>query len=239
MADSSSVENIHVINLQLNKGTTSNAHGEFEIYARAKDSLLFSSITYRNEIKLISENILKEGFLEVVLEAEANELEQVNLSDLKLSGYLNNDLSEIPYLDREKFGIPYPERKLTQTELKLYTATEDMDNMWNYLFILVGAPMPLDPLLNQINGKTKYLKKLDAQDKLQLRVQRGIDVFGRDFFISELDLPDAEIENFVYYCADFTEFQDMLGPTKRLDLIQFYQSKVNDFKLRRQLYEEK
>lgn len=181
IADSSSVENIHVINLELNKGTTSNSKGEFQIYVRVKDSLLFSSIQYRNKTIVISEDILNMDFLEVVLVPEASELDQVNLSNLKLSGYLTNDLSQIKYFDLEKFGIPYPKRKLTQTELKLYTATENMDNMWNYLFILVGAPMPLDPLLNEINGRTKYLKKLDAQDKLQLRVQKGIAVFGRDF----------------------------------------------------------
>ena len=234
MADSTSVENIHVINLRTNKGTISNPRGEFQIYTEVNDSLLFSSIQYYNRTLVLTEDILKGGNLEVLLYSEANELKQVDLSDFKLSGYLHNDLANIKYFDREKYGIPYPEKKLTQTELKLYTATEGIDNMWNYLFILVGAPMPLDPLLNEINGRTKYLKKINEREKLQLRVQEGINVFGRKFFVEELNIPDPEIENFVYYCADFEEFQTLLNSRNKLDLIEFYQEHSENFKLLRQ-----
>ena len=237
ISDSISTSNIHIVNLSLEKGTTSDNFGKFTIYSRSGDTLLFSSVQFEKRKVVISQADIDAGSLKVKLFPSRNELEEVRISDLKLSGYLDSDLPKIKYFDREKFGIPYPEKKLTQTERRLYTADAGMENKWNYLFVLLGAPMPLDPLLNEINGRTKYLKKLDAQDKLQIRVQKGISILGKSFFVTELNIPEDEVENFVYYCARFLEFDKILASTDRLKLIEYYKSKRQDFIDLRQINE--
>ena len=212
----------------MEKGTTSDTSGNFQIYARVGDQLLFSSVQFEKREISISQADFNSGKIEIRLYPARNELDEINITDLKLSGYLDSDLPKIKYFDREKYGIPYPEKRLTQTERRLYTANANITSRWQYIGVLLGG-VPLDVIMNDINGRTKYLKKLNQQDKLQLRVQNGIDVLGHSFFITEFKIPENEIENFVYYAARYPEFQEILESGNRLDLIEYYKSKIQDF----------
>lgn len=234
LSDSISPSNIHIVNLDLENGTTSDSSGKFQIYAAKGDRILFSSVQFENREILISQTDVDSGKIEIRLFPSRNELDEVQISDLKLSGYLDSDLPKITYFDREKYGIPYPEKQLSQTERRLYTANQGITSRWQYIGVLLGG-VSLDVVINDINGKTKYLKKLDQQDKLQLRVQHGIDVLGKNFFITELKIPETEIENFVYYIAREPEFEAILGSKDRLRLIEYYKSRTKDFINLRQL----
>ncbi|MCB7481128.1 carboxypeptidase-like regulatory domain-containing protein [Christiangramia sediminis] len=228
LSDSISPANIHIVNLDLEKGTTSNNSGIFRIYAKAGNRILFSSVQFENREIIISTTDLDSGKIQVKLFPARNELDEVSISDLKLSGHLDTDLPKISYFDREKYGIPYPEKKLSQTERRLYTANQNITSRWQYIGVLLGG-VSLDVVLNDINGRTKYLKNLDKQDKLQILVQHGIDVLGRSFFILDLGLPESEIENFVYYCAREPEFKIILDSSNSLDLIEYYKNRKQDF----------
>ena len=228
LTDSISPANIHIVNLNMEKGTTTDNSGRFKIYAETGDRLLFSSVQFENREIVISSTDVESGKIEVKLFPARNELDEVKISDLKLSGYLDKDLSKIKYFDREKYGIPYPKKQLSQTQRRLYTANQNITSRWQYIGVLLGG-VSLDVVMNDINGRTKYLKKLDQQDKLQLRVQRGIDVLGKSFFISGLGLPESEIENFVYYCAREPEFEIILNSANSLDLIEYYKNRKQDF----------
>jgi len=221
LSDSIAPSNIHIVNLDLEKGTTSNNSGKFQIYAKTGDRILFSSVQFEKREITVSQTTFEAGKLNVKLYPSRNELDEISLSDLKLSGHLDKDLSKIKYFDREKYGIPYPEKKLTQTERRLYTANANITSRWQYIGVLLGG-VPLDVVLNDINGRTKYLKKLYKQDNLQLRVQEGISVLGRSFFVTELKIPEDEIENFIYFVATEPDFQTILESGNRLDLIDFY-----------------
>lgn len=234
LVDTISPANIHIVNLDMEQGTTSDTSGMFNIYAETGDRLLFSSVQFENREIVISQTDISTGKIQVKLFPARNELDEVQISDLKLSGYLDSDLSKIKYFDREKYGIPYPEKQLSQTERRLYTANENITSRWQYIGVLLGG-VSLDVIINDINGRTKYLKKLDKQDKLQLRVQHGIDVLGKKFFITELKIPETEIENFVYYVVRESEFAAILGSKDKLKLIEYYKSKIKDFINLRQL----
>lgn len=227
-SDSISPANIHIVNLDLEKGTTSNNSGIFWIYAKAGNRILFSSVQFENREIIISTTDLDSGKIQVKLFPARNELDEVSISDLKLSGHLDTDLPKIHYFDREKYGIPYPEEKLSQTERRLYTANQGITSRWQYIGVLFGG-VSLDVVLNDINGRTKYLKNLEKQDKLKVQVQHAIDILGKSYFISDLGLPESEIENFVYYCAREPEFQIILNSANSLDLIKYYNNKKQDF----------
>ncbi len=228
ISDTIPTSNIHVVNLNLEIGTTSDKSGSFRIFSRRGDTLQFSSVQFENKKLVISKTDHEKGEITVKLFPARNELDEVKISDLKLSGYLQSDLPKINYFDRQKYGIPYPEKRLSQTERRLYTANSNITSRWQYIGVLLGG-VPLDVIMNDINGRTKYLKALDKQDKLQLSVQKGIDGLGKKFFIEDLRLPENEIENFVYFCTDFPEFKEHIASSNRLSLIEFYSSKLEDF----------
>ncbi len=236
VSDSLSTTNIHIVNLSLEQGTTSDDSGKFRIYSRSGDTLLFSSVQFEKRKIVIAQTDIDAGGVRVKLFPSRNELDEVRISDLKLSGYLDSDLPKIKYLDRQQYGIPYPEKKLSQTERRLYTANANITSRWQYIGVLLGG-VPLDVIMNDINGRTKYLKALDKQDKLQQRVQNEIDVMGEEFFINELGLPESEVENFLFYCAESEEFEKLVSTANRLEIIEYYKSRKQEFLELRQITE--
>lgn len=112
IVDTISPANIHVVNLDLEQGTTSNTSGAFKIYVEVGNRLLFSSVQFENKEIVISQTDVDSSKIKVKLFPARNELDEVQISDLKLSGYLDSDLSKIKYFDREKYGIPYPKKTI-------------------------------------------------------------------------------------------------------------------------------
>ena len=223
VSDSIPASGIHVVNLDQEKGTTSDASGEFLIYVALGDRILFSSVQFENRQIVIRKVEFDSGKIEVKLYPARNELDEVQISDLKLSGYLDEDVSRINIFDRNKFGISLAQKRPTQIERHLHTATTS------------AGGIPLDLLLNTINGKIAMLKKAKANDEMAVSVDEGLNSVGREFFISELKLPETEVINFIYYCARDSEFSEILDSGNSLELIEYFRSKVNPFKELREI----
>jgi len=221
--DSLPANNIHIINITTKQGTTSDDAGEFSLTATINDSVLFSSVQFQNRTIRVSEEIFNSGSLEIKLYPANNELDEVRISDLHLSGVLFGDVPKIKIIDRAQFGIPYPTEPISQTERHLYTATHS------------AGGVPLDLIINTINGKIKMLKKVKANDDLTVSVEKGMAVMGRDFFTNDLGLPEEEVLNFLYFCAYQSAYQRILKSGNELDLMLFLKNQKQEFFERRSL----
>ena len=85
---------INVINLNQYKATISKQDGRFEIPAKVGDSILVSSIQYV-EVKFLVKPEFFEEQIEIPLKLKVNELEQVNLYSIGLTGHLETDIQHI------------------------------------------------------------------------------------------------------------------------------------------------
>lgn len=86
------IEGIHVINKTSQKFTTTNAHGVFKIPAKLNDTIVFSSIQYKLETIIISNEIITAKSLVVNLIEKVNELDEVTVGKI-LSGDLSSDIN--------------------------------------------------------------------------------------------------------------------------------------------------
>ena len=86
--DSSSIENVHIINLNSNVGTLSNAFGMYKIAVKLNDSLLISSIQYESQLLIIKKEQLQNRTISIDLEIKINELDEIILKEHNLSGNL-------------------------------------------------------------------------------------------------------------------------------------------------------
>lgn len=221
--DSLPANNIHIINTTTKQGTTSDEFGEFSLPVSINDSLLFSSVQFQHRRLRVSEEIFNSGRLDIRLYPANNELEEVRITDLRLSGVLYGDVPKIKIMDRAQFGIPYPKESLSQTERHLYTATHS------------AGGIPLDLIINTINGKIRMLKKVKANDDLTASVEKGMAIIGRDFFINDLELPEEEVLNFLYFCAYQSAYQRILNSGNEVDLMLLLQDQKQEFFERRDL----
>ena len=218
---------INIVNLTSKTGTTNNSEGEFEIPVTVNDTLYFSSVQYEPREIVITKEVLKRAFLTVLLVEKMNELDEVSISDISLSGNIATDLQNIPTLTQADLGFPMSDvPRPTSIERKLITAsnvsTTSKENPPGFLNV------SFDGILNRINGRTEKLQKAAANEDLSQIVDAGVAAMPVSFFI-DLAIPENRIRDFVYYCAETADLASLLPENKRFELIELYQKKASQF----------
>ncbi|WP_029035726.1 hypothetical protein [Salinimicrobium terrae] len=175
--------------------------GEFEIEVAVSDTLKFSSVQYEQREIVITEEVLKKTFLTVLLVEKIDELAEVSISDISLSGNLVTDLENIPTLSQADLGFPmYDIPRPTSIERKLKTAS-NVSTTSKY-----NPPgnlnVSLDGIINRLNGKTAMLQKAAANEDRSQAVDAGIAALSESIF-EELSIPENRIRDFIYYCAPY------------------------------------
>ena len=214
LADSLDGSPINIVNLTREIGTINNLKGEFEIEVAQGDTLIFSSVQYEPREILITEEVLKTAFLTVILLEKINELEEVSISNTSLSGNLERDISEVEIFSQADAGFPYPTRpRKTIIERQIYSV----------------ASSPLSLLIYTLNGEMKKLKKAKANQDMDFLVHKGMNAIPLTIFIDEFKIPEEEVINFVYFCAEDPAFKSIVHKERPLELIEYYQAKVAFF----------
>ena len=160
-SDSLAVENVHIINKTSQRGTLSNELGEFKIYIKEKDTLIFSDIQYVFKIIIINKNHIKNKKVTIKLFQKNNELPEVVIENMAKS--LN-----LPNADK---------KKLTKLERNL-NAYSQKSVLMVFLDALLLDPIlglfierrggGIDNIYNVVSGNRKRdqkLKKLIDADK--------------------------------------------------------------------------
>ena len=97
LRDSTSLlKNIHVVNLNTEKGTFSNDYGQYRIVVSLGDTLRFSSVEYETVKKTITDRIYFSKKLNLVLENKNYVLNEVVVKEHDLTGNLSIDRKKVP-----------------------------------------------------------------------------------------------------------------------------------------------
>ena len=98
-ADGKPLESVNIVNLNQVKGTTTNSKGEFAITAKANDTLHFSYIGFKSIKVRVTNDWLKFGSSVIELTELALALEEVVVNQLRLTGYLEVDIKQVPQVN--------------------------------------------------------------------------------------------------------------------------------------------
>ena len=129
--DSTLVEGVNVVNENTKKSTSSDKSGNFVVFLKEGDVLVFSAVNLEPLKRRISAEDLSLSLLVVKMEAKEIELKEVIVND-------NYGITA------ENLGIvPHGQKTYTPAERKVYTATSTS----------------VDKILNGISGRTAMLKK--------------------------------------------------------------------------------
>lgn len=222
IANEKNVADVHVMNTSLGKATITNSTGQFQISVRLGDTLLFSAIQFRRKSFIISQEIYDARVIAVPLEEFVNELDEVVLRPYDLSGDLGKDMQQIDtegVVSATILGLPNPYHKPpTQAERKLFEATSG------------GGLVPLNPILNAITGRTKYLKKVLKAQSIYARTERVRDFYADSLFVQDLKIPSASIDDFMYYCEVDPGFSGVVDSKDRLQIWEFLKDKSGSYR---------
>lgn len=203
--DSVLVEGVNVVNLMTKKSTTSDKDGLFFLFVKQGDILVFSSINMETLRKVVAEEDFGNFILEIKMVQKNNQLKEIIINK-------NSNINEV------SLGIVSKNQKTyTPAERKLRTAGDFKPIM---LLGLIGGSMPLDPLINKINGRTKRLKREVALERKELNLKYLNVLFQESYFVNFLKIPSEYVEGFKYYAVENIEFVSALKNKEKL-MVEF------------------
>ncbi len=215
------VPDVHVMNISSNRATITDAEGLFSISTKLNDTILFSAVQYKRKTLVVSRAMLESRSIIVPLEEFINELDEVVVRPFNLSGDLSRDMNS---LNKEKvyvastLGLPNAYVKpMTQSERKLNEATTG------------GGLVPINPIINAISGRTKYLKKVVATQNRYARTNRVREYYADSLFVKYLKIPENKIDDFMYFCEVDNAFSAVVDSHDKLTIWEYLKLRSNAY----------
>ena len=184
--DSIYLQNINILNKSSNNGTSSTDKGKFTITAKLGDSILFSSLVYKNRNIKISENHIKHKALIVYLEPGYNQLDEVEINH-----WFTLNLGDVAVDERMVFQSGELNSKKPPNAVKF---TDPTAKHYGISFRGIVRALTKKIRKKRLNSKIELekLKVLKQEFPSKLR-----DLYGDKFFTEWLDIPQGEINLFL------------------------------------------
>lgn len=232
VADSLVVENVTVFNKSSNKGAVSDSNGFFSLYARPKDTLVFSNIAFTSRALVLDEFDFKVKVVMIELKIKVDELDEVIVSPNSLTGDLMKDTDNLKVV---MIDPKTKELNIMNQEMDpdFYSSTENLvmlnDGTIKYGvdFMKVGKLLKKTIFKNDKNDKTAHDEKY-FQDKIVPQILK--EKFSYHFFHETLNLKDNEIALFLNFCESDPKIKTLLNSKDEIHLIEFLINKNEEFK---------
>jgi hypothetical protein len=197
-----SINDVHIINLHTKKGTVSNNSGVFNIFVKLGERLLISRLNLKEINIVITKEQLKSLSLRVSLNEQVTILEAFTLERPR------------GIFDVDKDILIYAGPTVSAQTLKLpYSNTKG--NADNAVFkIQSGAVLSLDNLASMLDGSKKRGEALRKRSKEETELRKIRKYFTDDFFITDLQIQQNNINSFLNFCV-------------HKNIIQMFQKKNN------------
>ncbi|MGJ8593493.1 MAG: carboxypeptidase-like regulatory domain-containing protein [Aquaticitalea sp.] len=204
------LESVNIVNLNLVKGTSSNDKGGFEISAKVNDTLHFSYLGYKSIKVKVTNDWLKFGDVKIEMTELALALEEVVVKQLKLTGYLEVDIAQVPIKTNYRYSI---------SGLST-TGYEAGNNSQRGLSKVLGSIFnPADFLYNIFGKKPKELKKLrqmKEDDEIRTLLASR---FDREMLMVLLQVDKVDLDEIVSQCNYSKDFIETANDLQILDAI--------------------
>lgn len=204
------MESVNIVNLNQVIGTTSNTDGEFEIRAKANDTLHLSYLGYKSIKVKVSNDWIKYGTSTTIELTElALALEEVNVNTLKLTGYLAVDIKQVPIQKNVRYSIS-----------GLNSGYESSLRSPSMVTKVLGAIFNPADFLHNIFGKKpremRKLREMKKQDEIRnLLASR----FDREMLIALLQVDKIDLDLLISECNYSTDFIRTANDLQVLDAI--------------------
>lgn len=178
-----------VININSSQKVWSNEVGEFSISAKIGDELRFVKESYERQSIIIKNDF----FLTVKLTKIPAEIEEVKISNIRLTGNLNTDINLLKIKDsaeelRKAVGLPkVPEKP-----------REKVPEVKNILIPLMFASLNINDLYKVLSGDAKRMKRLYQYEDLQDDIKWARSKIENRYF-TEAGIPEDKINDFILF----------------------------------------
>jgi hypothetical protein len=203
------IDRVNIVNLNQVIGTSSNEEGDFEIRAQLNDTLHLSYLGYKSIKVRVTNDWIKFGKTKIGMVESALALEEVVVNQLKLTGYLEIDVKQVPIKSNYRYSIS-----------GLNNSYEAGSSRPNAVSKVLGAIFNPADFLHNIFGKKpnelRKLKKMKKDDEIRnLLASR----FDREMLTVLLQVDKFDLDEIVNQCNYSAEFINSANDLQMLDAI--------------------
>lgn len=203
------LENVHVVNLNQVKGDVSDDEGSFKIEATVNDTLYFSYLGFKSIRVRVTNDWLKYGNVKVKMTEVGIALEEVNVGEVTLTGYLEIDARNIPIYENRRYSIS-----------GLNSGYEAGDSSPGAINKVIGSIFnPADALNNIFSSKARQMRKLrKVKDDKAIRDLLN-SKYNRETLTAMLQISKADIREILSRCNYSKNFVETANDLQILDAI--------------------
>jgi hypothetical protein len=203
------LDRVNIVNLNQVIGTSTDDDGKFEIRAKTNDTLHFSYLGYKSIKVRVTNDWLKFGETQIQMTELALALEEVVVNQLKLTGYLEVDIAQVPIKTNYRYSIS----GLSNTGYEAGTNGGAINKVLGAIF------NPADFLYNMFGKKPRELKKL-KQMKQDDEIRNLLaSRFDREMIMVLLQVDRADLDEIVSQCNYSLDFIRTANDLQILDAI--------------------
>ncbi|MCB0374602.1 MAG: carboxypeptidase-like regulatory domain-containing protein [Sinomicrobium sp.] len=196
------VANENVININSEEATITNDEGEFGIFVKPGDELVFSAVNYKLKTVKITEEIIQNRRLVVAVDEKVTELDEVIVTPENREKFAELREEEFKKFDYDRdASTPVVNEALSQSE-------RGMQYGINFVSIFKA-------LFRSKAGKNKIpgggVKPSDVLRQL----------YEDEFFVTDLKIPHDKIDAFLYYCDDQLPTSSLMKKENEFQLVDF------------------
>ncbi|CDF79675.1 conserved hypothetical protein containing N-terminal carboxypeptidase-like regulatory domain [Formosa agariphila KMM 3901] len=201
------LEGVNIVNINQVSGSTTNTKGEFQIAARANDTLHLSYLGFKSIKVRVTNDWIKFGSSTIALTELALALEEVIVNQFRLTGYLEVDIAQVPINNNYQYSISglqngYEAGKSTGVNK-----------------ILSSIFNPADFLYNTFGKKPQEMKKL-KQMKQSDEIRNLLSSrFDREMLMVLLQVDRVDLDEIVRQCNYSKDFINTATDLQILDAI--------------------
>ncbi|MEH6536589.1 MAG: carboxypeptidase-like regulatory domain-containing protein [Psychroserpens sp.] len=203
------IDRVNIVNLNQVIGTSTDDDGNFEIKATVNDTLHLSYLGFKSIKVRVTNDWLKFGETKIGMTELALALEEVVVNQLKLTGYLEIDVKQVPIKSNYRYSIS-----------GLNNAYEAGNRRPNAVSKVLGAIFNPADFLHNIFGKKpnelRKLKKMKKDDEIRnLLASR----FDREMLMVLLQVDKFDLDEIVNQCNYSKNFIESANDLQILDAI--------------------
>lgn len=228
LADSMTIEGVTITNKTSKKYTVSDTEGNFVIYARAKDTLVFSSLNYASQRFVLNESDLKMKVLRIKLQSHALELDEVIIDPNSLTGNLEKDNANIKVTQLNP-NINLKDALVQEFEADGQSSVNNtaMRGPGHVETLFQPDLIKIVKMFGLFKGKKKDKKVQYTSSKIfPEAVQEKL---SEGFFLDILKLKKDQIGLFLAFCENDPRAQGLLYANREFELVDFLISKKPEY----------
>lgn len=210
MNDSIKVENVIVFNVNSKTGKVIRFDGSFEINARERDTLIFSSLSFKSLKLVLTEKQLEESPLIVKLDIFYNQLKEVVI-DKNKSHLVSGNTQKI--VDKQYFD----DQQSSPKNDFVYDGTTNGVNFVRLYKDVIRVLKKKNP------KKSDFTTEVNFTEVAMQRIKYS-------FYTNTLKLKDEEIKLFLVYCENDSKAKSVMKTKSDFELMDFMIEKNKEFK---------